>query len=54
MSHQSRCIFALHMRRLFPHPDDAILRGSRIPEYLSSFVTFEDLFQQAWEQRIDP
>jgi hypothetical protein len=55
MSHQSRCMFALHMDRLVvPYTNDAILRDSRISECSSSFVTFEDLFQQAWEQRINP
>jgi hypothetical protein len=54
MNHQSRCMFALHMRRLVPYPDDAILRDSRFPECSSSFVPFEDLLRQALEQRIDP
>jgi hypothetical protein len=49
-----RCMFALYMRRLVPYPNGAILRDSRIAEYSSSFVTFEDLLRQAWEQRIDP
>jgi hypothetical protein len=54
MSHQPRCMFALHMDRLVvPYTNDAILRDSRISEYLSSFVTFEDLFRQASESRID-
>jgi hypothetical protein len=34
MSHQSRCMFALHMHRLAAYPDDAILRDSRIPSAL--------------------